>query len=68
MIDDNILVYKVVQSIPFCLFTIANEYAFDTFGIQLYPCLAHEHIKNNQKHINDLWKVCIHTKPLIVSC
>jgi hypothetical protein len=37
-IDDNILVYKVIQFIAFSLFTITNEYAFDTFGIQLCPC------------------------------
>jgi hypothetical protein len=35
---DNILAYKVTQYVPLSFFIIANEYAFDTFGIQLCPC------------------------------
>jgi hypothetical protein len=31
--DDNILAYKVIQYVPLSFFIIANEYAFDTFGI-----------------------------------
>lgn len=38
LINDNILVYRVVYSIPLNLFTIANEYVFDTFKIQLWHC------------------------------
>jgi hypothetical protein len=33
MIDDNILAYKVKQYVPLSFLIIANEYAFDTFGI-----------------------------------
>jgi hypothetical protein len=33
MIEDNILAYKIVQSISVNLFTIANEYASKTFEI-----------------------------------
>jgi len=34
-------------------------------SLSLFP-LAHEQMQHNQKHTNDLWKVCIHTKFLLV--
>lgn len=36
MIEDNILAYKIVQSISFNLLIIANEYASITFEILLF--------------------------------
>jgi len=37
-INDDTLIYRVVQFITLTFYTISNEYAFDTFGIQLCPC------------------------------
>jgi hypothetical protein len=34
-------------------------------SLSLFP-LAHEQMKYNQKHTNDLWNVCIHTKLFLV--
>ncbi len=36
MIENNILAYKIVQSISFNLFIIANEYASNTFEIPFF--------------------------------
>ncbi len=33
-----ILGYKFVQYVFLKIFIITNEYAFNIFGIQLYPC------------------------------
>ncbi len=53
-------------------FTIANEYAFDTFGIQLCPYfLWHMSKCNTTKNMQITYgslKVYIYTKPLLVSC
>jgi hypothetical protein len=52
MIDDKILVYMVVQFVPFNLFVINNEHAFDTFRIQFCPCfLWHMNKCNTTKNM-----------------
>jgi hypothetical protein len=38
IINDDTLIYRVVQFITLTLYTITNENAFDTFEIQLRPC------------------------------
>ncbi len=66
MIEDNILAYKIVQSISFNLFIIANEYASKTFKILFF--FGDEQLHHGSNNINDLWKIHCHIKPLLVSC
>ncbi len=66
--DDNILACKVIQFVPFNLFTITNMH-LTLFGIQLcHYFLWHMNKCNTTKTQNDLWKTCMHTKPLLVAC
>jgi hypothetical protein len=37
-INDDTLIYRVVQFRTLTFYTRTNEYAFDTFRIQLCPC------------------------------
>jgi hypothetical protein len=50
MIDDNILDYKVVQFVPFNFFTMANEYAFEIFGIQFCLCFTWANATQTKTH------------------
>jgi hypothetical protein len=63
-----IIGYKFLQYVFFRIFIIATEYAFNIFGIQLYPYFFWHMSKHNQIHTYDLWKVCYDTKLLLVSC
>jgi hypothetical protein len=65
--DDNIMACKVIQFVPLNLFTIANMF-LTIFGIQLCLCfLWHMSTCNTTKTQNDLWKTCMHIKPLLVA-
>jgi hypothetical protein len=49
--DANILAYKIIQFVPINLFTITNEYAFNTFGIQFsHYFLSHMNECNTTKN------------------